>query len=71
MQEKDHSQGSGFPATWEVIMIPAATTPARRGANQADGHGYGLTIFASIVLARDLLPPSCRATPKGTSSRRD
>ena len=67
MQEKDHSQGSGFPATWEVIMIPAATTPARRGAYRTDGHGFGLTIFASIVLARDLLPH--RAAPRRRGHR--
>jgi hypothetical protein len=41
-----------IPTIWEVTMTSATTTPSRgaRG-NRAEGQGYGLVLFAAILLA--------------------
>ena len=41
-----------IPTTWEVMMTSATTTPSRdaRGS-RAEGQGYGLVLFAAILLA--------------------
>jgi hypothetical protein len=36
---------------WEVAMTSATTTPPRgAGGHRAEGHGYGLVLFAAILL---------------------
>jgi hypothetical protein len=38
-------------AVREATMTSAATQPARGGgAHRAEGHGYGLVLFASVLL---------------------
>ena len=41
-----------IPTTWEVTVTSATTTPSRgaRGS-RAEGQGYGLVLFAAILLA--------------------
>ena len=38
--------------TWEVTVTSAATTPSRGASrHRAEGQGYGLVVFAAILLA--------------------
>ena len=48
--ERDRVNGPALPAR-EVTMTSSATQPARgTGGHRAEGHGYGLVLFASVLL---------------------
>ena len=47
---RDRVKVPAMPA-WEATMTSATTEPSRRtGGRHAEGHGYGLVVFASVLL---------------------